>query len=193
MEDAVCYLIGGAPRTGKTTFANKIAKENGTKVLSTDSLMVMMRKIVRREDYPELFFIDGHTVESFYQMYNTAQKVLDAEVKAGLCAEKGIIAILEHTLPAWRVVVLEGDVITPGIADRLKKKYPKTTFHTTFFYDDNEARVHDRIYSKRLWSRDEPYTDDVKPQEVAFVKAYNKWYLTEAKRYNVAVTHVDEY
>lgn len=192
MEDVVCYLIGGAPRTGKTTLAEKVALEHGTKSLSTDSILVMMMKMVRQEDYPDLFRTHGHTVESFYQKYDTAKKVAEAEVKAGLDAEKGIVAVLELLLPAWKTVVLEGDMITPGFVVRLKEKFPKTSIQATFLYDDNYERIKERIYTKGLWSRSKPYTDTIKPKEIEFVQAFNEWYLHEAKRYGVEITKVND-
>src|SRR5687768_11791320 len=132
MEDTICYLIGGAPRTGKTTLAEALARQNGVKSLSTDSILVMMMKIVRREDYPSLFYTEGFTVEEFYKKYSTPTDAVKASVRAGQDAERGISALIEHTLPSWKVIVIEGDAITPGFVKGLQKKYPKTSIRATF-------------------------------------------------------------
>lgn len=190
MDDAVCYLIGGAPRTGKTTLAEKLANENGIKSLSTDSILVMLTKIVRREDYPNLFYTQGLTVEDFYEKYDTPTKAVEASVKAAYDAERGIIALIEHTLPAWKVIVIEGDIITPGFVKRLQDKYPKTSIRTTILFDDNHERITERIFTKGLWARDKPYSDAIKPKEVEYVKAYNKWFQREAERYGMKVDKI---
>lgn len=190
MENTVCYLIGGAPRTGKTTLANEIAANHGIKPFSTDSILVMMMKIVREEDYPDLFYLKGMSIEEFYEKYNTAQKAVEAGVKSGLDAERGLVALLEHTLPAWKVIVLEGDIITPSFAKRMQQKFPNTTFHTTFLYDDNEQRIRERIFREGLWSRTVPYSDAIKPKEVAYAIEYNEWFLNDAKQYDMKVTKV---
>jgi len=190
MEDAICYLIGGAPRTGKTTLAKKVAEENNIKSLSTDSLLVMMTKIVRREDYPDLFYTQGLSVEEFYAKYDTTEKVVEASVKAGYEAEKGVAALIEHTLPAWKVIVVEGAVITPGFVKRLQEKYPKLSIRSTFLFDNDHERIKERIYTKGLWARDKPYSDSVKPNEVEYVVAYNEWFRSEAERYGFGTTKV---
>lgn len=190
MEETICYLIGGAPRTGKTTLAKKLASENGIKSLSTDSILVMMMKIVRREDYPNLFYTEGLTVEEFYEKYNTPVSAVEAGVKAGKDAERGIIALIEHTLPSWRVIVIEGDVITPSFAKGLQEKYPKTSIRATFLYDNDSERIKERIYTKGLWTRDKPYSDAVKPMEVEYVKAYNEWFRHEVERYGFEIDQV---
>jgi len=190
MEDTICYLIGGAPRTGKTTRAEKLASENGIKSLSTDSILVMLTKIVRREDYPNLFYTHGITVEEFYEKYDTPTKAVETSVKASYDAERGITALIEHTLPAWKVIVVEGDIITPGFAKRLQDKYPKTSIRPTFLFDDDNERITERIFTKGLWTRDKPYSDAVKPMEVEYVKAYNEWFRHEAERYGFEIDRV---
>ena len=191
MENTICYLIGGAPRTGKTTLAKKIASENGIKSLSTDSILVMMMKMVRREEYPNLFYTQGLTVEGFYERYDTPIKAVEASVKAGQDAERGIIALIEHTLPSWKVIVIEGDVITPGFVKGLQEKHPKISIRTTFLHDNDSGRIKERIYTKGLWSRDKPYSDAVKPMEVEYVKAYNEWFRHEAERYGFKIDQVE--
>jgi len=146
-------------------------------------------KIVREEDYPDLFYLKGLTVEEFYEKYDTPRKTVEAGVKSGLAAERGLIALLEHTLPAWKVIVLEGDVIT-SFAKRMQQKFPDTTFHTTFLYDNDEQRIRERIFREGLWSRTVPYSDNVKPKEVAYTVEYNKWFLNDAKQCGIEITNV---
>ncbi len=190
MEDTICYLIGGAPRTGKTTLARQLAAEHHTQPLSTDSLLVMFRKIVRREDHPDLFFIQGMTVEEFYEKYDTPQKALEASLKAGRDAEGSLTALLEYIIPSWKVVVMEGDVITPEYAQRMREKFPKTAFHVTFLYDEDGEYIQERVFREGLWSRTVPYTDAVKPKEIAYAKAYNQWFYDEARRYGMEIKKI---
>ena len=191
MENAQCYLIGGAPRTGKTTLAEKLVAKNSIKSLSTDSISVMMTKLVRREDYPNLFYTQGLTVEEFYEKYDTPDKAVNAGVKAGYDTEIGVTALIEHTLPAWKVIVIEGAFITPGFVKRLQEKYPELYIHPTFLFDNNKKRIEERIYSKGLWSHNtKPYSDAIKPREVEYVMAYNEWFRDEAKRYGFGITQV---
>ncbi|HET9412123.1 MAG TPA: hypothetical protein VFO38_04720 [Candidatus Saccharimonadales bacterium] len=189
MENTVCYLIGGAARTGKTTMANELAVEHGIKPFCTDSLHVMLTKLVRRQDNPDLFYTHDLSVEQFYEKNNTPQKALEATVKAALASEYGFTVFIERILPSWQVMVIEGTLITPGFVSRLRQKYPDTTFEATFLYDDNLDRIRDRIYTHGLYYRT-PYSDNIKPKEVAYVQACNDWYKKEAKRYKMELIHI---
>ena len=188
MENTVCYLIGGAPRTGKTTLAERLARESNMKSLSTDSISVMMTKIVRREDYPNIFYTQGVTVEEFYEKYDTPTKAVEAGLKAGYDTEKGTTALIESLLPTWKAIVIEGVFVTPSFVRQLQKKYPKTAIHPTFLFDNNKQRIRERIYAKGLWSHSRPYSDAVKPKEVEYVVAYNEWFRDEAVRQGFNVT-----
>lgn len=115
---------------------------------------------------------------------------MEASVRAGHDAERGITALIEHTLPKWRVIVVEGDIITPGFVKRLQNKHPNTSIRATFLFDDNSERIAERIYSKGLWRRDKPYSDEIKPKEVAYVKAYNEWFQREARQYGVKIDQI---
>ncbi|HET9411649.1 MAG TPA: hypothetical protein VFO38_02275 [Candidatus Saccharimonadales bacterium] len=191
MENAQCYLVGGAPRTGKTTLAERIATKHGVKSLSTDSISVIMTKLVRRKDYPNLFYKQGLTVEEFYKKYDTPAKEVAAGVKAGYDTEVATTAIIEHTLPAWKVIVVEGAFITPGFVRRFQEKYPKLTIHPTFLFDDNKGRIKELIYAKGLWGHNaKPYPDAIKLKEIEYVVAYNEWFLNEIERYGFDITKV---
>lgn len=191
MENAQCYLIGGAPRTGKTTLAERIAAEHGVKSLPTDSISAIMTKLVRREDYPNLFYKQGLTVEAFYEKYDTPAKEVEAGVKAGYDTEVATTVIIEHTLPAWKVIVVEGAFITPSFVRRFQEKYPKLIIHPTFLFDDNKGRIKERIYTKGLWGHNStPYPDAIKLKEIEYVVAYNEWFLNEIERYGFDITKV---
>ena len=49
-------LIGGSPTAGKSYTARKISEELKLPRVSTDTIRGMMRGIVRKKDYPDLFF-----------------------------------------------------------------------------------------------------------------------------------------
>lgn len=107
----------------------------------------MFMKIVRPEDHPDLFFIQGMTVEDFYEKYDTPEKALEASIKAGVDAERALSAVLEYTIPSWKIVVLEGDVITPAFAARMREV---SEYHFSYLFPvRRRQRAHQRESSKR--------------------------------------------
>lgn len=187
MEDAVCYLIGGAPRTGKTTLGEKIAKMNDIKSLSTDAISVMMAEIVSRKDYPNLFYREDLNVGEFYEKYDTPAKAVEAGVKAGQDTEKAVLALIKYILPTWKVIVIEGVFITPGFVRQLQHSFPKLSIDATFLFDDDKERIKKRVYAKR---NAQPYSDAVKLKEVEYIAAYNEWFRKEADRYEFDITEI---
>lgn len=91
---------------------------------------------------------------------------------------------------SWKTEVLEGDVVTPAFAERMKKKFPDTTFHIIFLYDATGESIRERVFREGLWSRTIPYSDAVKPKEVAYAMAYNEWLLREANHYGMEIKKI---
>lgn len=184
-KGTVCYLIGGAPRTGKTTRAYELAKEHVTKPLSTDAIAGIIMETAGRDRYPALFYVRDHqSAESFYRQYDTPERALEVGIAAGRQLEEPIIIVLKRLLPDWRTVILEGVAITPAFVERLERAFPETDFRVTFLYDKTGKHIEENIYAKGLWRRDESYSDDVKPNEIAYAQVFNEWIYDEALKYN---------
>lgn len=188
LNKTTCYLIGGAPRTGKTTFAREIAQKHRVKPISTDTIAGIVMDTAGKEKYPYLYYVREHTdVESFYRQYDTPQKVLEIALKAAAQLEEPIIVFLKRFLSDWGTVVLEGAAVTPVLVLRLQDAFPETIFHTIFMHDKSGEHIEENIYAKGLWRRDEHYSDEVKPKEIAYAQAYNEWVKREAEQHGMEV------
>lgn len=187
----ICYLIGGAPRTDKTTLSYKLAKEHATKPLSTDALAGIIMDTAGKDRYPALFYAREHpSVESFYRQYVLPEQVLQVGIAAGKQLEEPIIVVLKRLLPDWGTVVLEGVAITPAFAKRLQEVFSDTEFRVIFMYDKTGERIGERIHAKGLWRRDESYSDEIKPKEIAYAREFNEWVKKEAEKYDMEIMNV---
>jgi 2-phosphoglycerate kinase len=190
MSVTTCYLIGGAPLSGKTTLSNVWAAKHQATQISTDSIREWMKRLTKPEDYPRLFAGAELSVEDFYREYNTAQKVLDQQVEEGKDVEKGIEAFLKCDLTIERLII-EGIAITPESALRLQKGLPHINFETIFLFDDNTERISSRIHQRGLWGPKDTYPDYIKDKEVEWVVLYNDFYKTEAHKNHFSLIHID--
>lgn len=186
-----CYLVGGAPTSGKTTYANILAAQHQAVHMSTDNIRSWMKRVTKREDYPNLFHTVGITAEEFYQKHDTADKVVKQEISEGIEVEKGIVALLQSKFP-WESLVIEGVAITPNFATRLIKDFPHIKFEVMFLYDDNAQRIEQRISSRGLWGPVESYPKHLQSLEVKWVIVYNQYFKDEAQKHDFNILRVDQ-
>lgn len=186
-----CYLVGGAPLSGKSTLADILAAEHLAVQISTDNIRDWMIKVTNKADYPRLFY--GHELgpEEYYRKYDTARKVMEGEIEQGKDVEAGIRALLECFLP-WERMVIEGIGITPEFAVNLAKEFPDIQFETRILYDDNDLRIKHRISERGLWGSKGTYPDYIKDKEFEWVKLYNEYFKIEADKYKLELTKVVE-
>ncbi len=187
------YLIGGAPLTGKSTLAARIAasKKNAV-VLSTDNIREWMQRTCNRSDYPHLFSSYGLTAEQYYQKFPTAKAALEEEIIQGKDVETGVISLLAIQKLAWEIAVIEGIAVTPNLTRKLKELYAGVTQTTTFLYDDDLDRIKRRVFDRGLWGPSGTYPESIKPIQVEWTILYNGWYRDEAQKYGYDVTLVQE-
>lgn len=62
--DKKVILIGGAPLSGKSYVARKLGQELNLPWISTDTIREQMRQLVRKEDYPNLFFFSNPKIKA---------------------------------------------------------------------------------------------------------------------------------
>ena len=186
-----CYLIGGAPLTGKSKWAEAIAAAHpGAMTISTDNICSEMLRTTRPEDYPNLFYDRGHDAESFYAKYDTSDKAVRAGVLQGRDIENAIRDLIARHASSSNVLIIEGVAVSPEFARSLEGEFADVPFETIILYDDYADRISWRIFTRGLWDSAETYPDHIKEKELAYVLAYNEWYRQEAARFGYRVVKV---
>jgi 2-phosphoglycerate kinase len=186
------YLIGGAPLTGKTFWAEAMVARHGAVRVCTDDVCAELKRATTREAHPELFFADGRDVVSFYATYDTPQRAVAAALLQAYALEAAIESELRHRLWRPRLPILEGCAMTPGLMRRLQSAFRHhLALQPLVFYDDDADRIRDRIRVRGLWRRAGEYDAGVMEQEVAYVVAYNDWFREEARKHGCLLLHVE--
>lgn len=186
-----CYLIGGAPLSGKTTLAALKAAQHQATQISTDNIRDWMKRVALPEQYPDLFAGSELNAEAFYREYNTPEKVLKQQVDEGFDVAKGIKALLECYLP-WERLIIEGIAITPTSAKQLIADFPSIEFEVTFLYDNNTKRIQQRIKERGLWSKANTYPEHIQEKELPWVILYNEFYQHEARLLGFELLQIDQ-
>jgi len=182
-------LIGGSPTAGKSYIARKIAEELKLPWISTDTIREQMREIVRKEDYPDLFFFYEATPKMAVKFLNkySSKEIVDIVNKESVEVWKGVKAILD-TDYVWKSYIIEGVAVLPNLISKFKKKNIKALF----LIDEDVERVRKSIFTRGLWDDAKKYPNSVKEKEVEWVIAFNEYIKKEAKRYGFPVVSIGD-
>lgn len=177
-------LIGGSPTAGKSYVTRKIAEKLKLPWISTDTIREQMRKIVRKEDYPDLFFFDEATPKMAVKFLNkySPKEIVNIVNKESVEVWKGVKAILD-TDYVWKSYIIEGVAVLPHLVSKLKNKDIKALF----LVDEDIKRIRKSIFTRGLWDDAKKYPDSVKEKEVEWVIAFNNFLKKEAKKYKFPI------
>jgi len=112
-------LIGGAPMTGKTTVARKLAAQLGYACLSTDDLGEAIRAITTCKSHPDLHPMTGYDYREYYICHSLEELIRHTQKqhKASWPAVEAVI----RTHAAWgQPIVIEGWNIYPEWVNQLE-------------------------------------------------------------------------
>lgn len=187
MEKDTVILIGGAPTVGKTTIAEKLSKKFGVPWFPTDGIRGFMRPLVRKEDYPELFVIEGYTAEEFLNKF-TSQQIVDWQNRESIDVWQGVKAFMKTADINWGSYIIEGVAILPELVSR--DLADKKNVKSMFLIDEDANKVRDVVFNRGLWDDAQTYSDKVKEKEVEWALLYSQWLKAEAKKFKFPVLEV---
>jgi len=121
------YLVGGSPRTGKTTLAKKLAQQLEISCVSTDDLESIALSTVLESEYPKLFpkkIMRIETHQSNDEMYDkySAKAIVEAYLKQATSVYKTIKQEI-GSISENSSLILEGYHVTPELVDELSTSY----------------------------------------------------------------------
>ncbi len=122
------YLIGGSPRSGKTTIAKNLSKKLGIPWISTDTLESVVMGYVTDDEFDRLFpktvlrRLTNQTNDEMYTTY-TSEQIVDAYIEQGNSLAPGIEMFIECEASYNHDYILEGYHILPDLVSKLENKF----------------------------------------------------------------------
>jgi 2-phosphoglycerate kinase len=104
------YLIGGAPRLGKSIVAKKLANENRTSWLSTDALCAMLPNAAGMLFADE---VDRPAADIVQKLWNEAESM-----------GHPLRLFIEHIAPSQDELILEGVHLLPSLVRHIRDAHP---------------------------------------------------------------------
>lgn len=182
-------LIGGAPTVGKSYVADKIARELNLPWISTDTIREQMRKVLKKKDYPNLFYYANATAKMAEEhLGKTSAKQIVKNCNAeSVDVWNGVMSLMGEVSGS---LIIEGVAILPRLVKGLKIKNKQ--FKTIFLVDENVERIRNVVFTRGLWDDADKYPDGVKEKEVAWVLAFNEYIIKEAGKYRLPIVEVGD-
>lgn len=113
---ATLYLIGGTPRTGKTTLSTRFLEKRPIFATSTDGIRYMLRNLLKSEAVPELFrfakYISNDS-EITDRIMTNHQKALDIQTVESRIVWRSIKSFIQSYLEDGQDLLIEGVAIMP--------------------------------------------------------------------------------
>ena len=122
------YLIGGAPRCGKTTIAQKLSKRLRTPCISADALESIVGEYFSNEELDRRLPKRRMRVQTRHSndlMYNTftAKQIVNAYRKQAKATQKAIEMLVLVQEQEGHDYIIEGYQVYPALMKKLIKKY----------------------------------------------------------------------
>ncbi len=125
------YLIGGAPRSGKTTITKQLSRKLNIPWISTDTMEDIAKTYTPKEQLDILFpkdFLRRKTNQNNDDMYTafSTEQIADAYFEQAKNLAKAIERFIRTESAYEHEFVIEGHHISPQLAKELKKEFPIT-------------------------------------------------------------------
>ena len=191
-------LIGGPPRCGKTTLAQKISKAIDVTWISTDVLDDIVQKYVSGDEKDSLFpktalrLKSGGGNDEMYAAFSV-ENIVSAYRKQAETVHKAVESFVACAEKEDWDYVIEGYHVTPKLISKLQSEDLKVSSIILISTKAEEA-VKRSLESnvKQDWLRDKTKKQETFPKIAAMIDLYSNKLKQEAEEFNASVIDIGE-
>lgn len=186
------YLIGGAPRAGKTTLAHLLSQKLHLQPLSTDDIRAQIRRDTAPATEPNLFYLDSLNVDQENMtklMSEHTQGIIAAADRESAVVWRAVESQIYASLTAGQDILIEGVAILPEFVAKLTVDY-------SVIHLGNQAPSHTKIVLH--YARTHPDTwlgslsENTLTAYAKFCQATSAHIEQEAKKYHQPYVEMSE-
>lgn len=188
------YLISGAPRVGKSTYAKNLAQEiPNSKLFHVDDLETDLKKktpyLLHNWYFPKdkLRKETGNSNDLLYTKFSTDQ-IMKAYIKQGKSSHPIIKKIITEALKNKQDIIIEGHQIQPSLIYKFVKKYPHNINYLALGNTDSLKIMKNLRQNKDYpdWVKDKTIDQEkTYPLIANFIKEYSLWFKSECQKYKL--------
>ena len=187
------FLLGGAPRVGKSIISSEIRQKRAVSVVSTDSLDAVLENVLSPEAAPDLFifgrFNEMPMAERVKLMMKDPAELIDYVRRESYVVWRAVEAFIRRENSEGRDVLIEGVAVLPALVSQLED-IP----HRVVFIGNQEDQKEN--IKKSAEENEHDWMRDVGDQYIGafavFVKRMSAHIEQEAKKYGFEYIEMDK-
>lgn len=190
------YLIGGAPRSGKSTVVEKLIKAHPMLAAPTDAIRAVAKGMIKPEDNPKLFKLgrgDFDSKQNVSNFINNSNKVLDYELGESEETWKSVLDFISYTQRDGKDLAIEGVAVLPHNVTNLSFD------NRVIFLINLEDQTDSMLRSAKIYEHEwlAKYSKETIKAFCVFNQKLNYYYYQQSKKYSqpyviVRNQHFDE-
>lgn len=167
---AKAYLIGGTPRTGKTTLTMQFMKERPVLAASTDAIRYTLRRVIHEADEPDLFHLGKYTSNDPEQrnyLKTNPLDIMEMQNKESAIVWRSVANFINSNIEDGFDVLIEGIAVLPGLVQQLDCEYS-----AVFLGNQSEEHFQTMCTSARANSND--WMHDLEDETIEAFSIFNQ-------------------
>ncbi len=191
-------LIGGPPRSGKTTLAQEVSKKLGIAWISTDALDDIVKKYVAGADQDRLFpktalrLKSGGGNDEMYATFST-EEIVSAYLTQAETLHPAIESFLRCANDEGWDYIIEGYHITPKLIAKLQAE--KLNVSSVMLVSTSGEAVIERSMNSKTksdWLRDKTRQPETLQKVANMISLFSKKLIEEGAGLNVEIIDMSE-
>jgi 2-phosphoglycerate kinase len=188
------FLLGGAPRVGKSIISHEIQLRRAVSVVSTDTLAAVLEEVLSPEAVPDLFvfsrFNEMPMAERVKLIRKDPAELVDYLRRESYVVWKAVEAFIRRENEEGRDILIEGVAILPELVGQLEN------IHHRVVFIGNQGEYHKEHIRKSAEENDNDWMRNVSDQYIGafaiFVNRMSGFIEQETKKYGFTYIEIDE-
>jgi 2-phosphoglycerate kinase len=188
------FLLGGAPRVGKSIISGEIRQRYAVSVVSTDTLGAVLENALSPESAPDLFVFSRFNAmpvtDRVNLMTNDPAELVDYVRRESRVVWKAVKAFIRREEDEGRDVLIEGVAVLPELVNQLED----IPYRVVFI--GNQGNKHKESIKKYAQENEHDWMRGASDQYVSAFAMFIKWMSLfieqETKKYGFEYLEMDE-
>jgi len=188
------FLLGGAPRVGKSIISSEIRKKHAVSVVSTDTLGAVLENVLSPEAAPDLFvfsrFNEMPVADRVKLMVNDPAELIDYVRRESRVVWKAVETFIRREEDEGRDALIEGVAVLPELVNQLEDIPHRVVFI------GNQGNKHKENIKKYAEENEHDWMQGASDQYVCafamFVERMSVFIEQETKKYGFEYIEMDE-